>query len=63
MLRRIRSGTNKFFSRAGMEILFKNVIQVITTYAMSVFLLPLEMGRETERAKNGFWWGYDGRKK
>lgn len=57
---RIKSWTNKFLSRVGKEILLKNVIQAIPTYALSVFLIPLEMGREIERIMNGFWWGCEG---
>lgn len=60
ILGRIRSWTNRFLSKAGREILLKNVIQAIPTYAMSVFLLPLEMGREIERIMNGYWWGCEG---
>ncbi|XP_019158461.1 PREDICTED: uncharacterized protein LOC109155197 [Ipomoea nil] len=31
--------------------------KAIPTYAMSVFLLPMVLGREIERILNGFWWG------
>lgn len=36
----IHSWNNKFLSRAGREILLKNVIQAVPIYEMSVFLLP-----------------------
>jgi len=57
---RIKSWTNKFLSRAGKEVLLKNVIQSIPTYALSVFLLPLELGRDIEKVMNSFWWGCEG---
>lgn len=57
---RIKSWTNKFLSRAGKEVLLKNVIQSIPNYALSVFLVPLELGREIERVMNSFWWGCEG---
>ncbi|XP_019172068.1 PREDICTED: uncharacterized protein LOC109167502 [Ipomoea nil] len=57
---RIKSWTHKFLSRAGKEILLKNVIQAIPTFAMSVFLLPIEMGKDIERTMNSFWWGCTG---
>lgn len=60
---RIGSWKNKFLSKAGREVLVKNVIQSIPTYAMSVFLLPIELCKEIERAMNGFWWGCEGSSK
>lgn len=57
---RIQSWNSKFLSRAGREILLKNVIQSIPTYAMSVFLLPVGLCEEIERVMNGYWWGCEG---
>ncbi|XP_031098254.1 uncharacterized protein LOC116002292 [Ipomoea triloba] len=59
ILGRIKSWTNRFLSRAGKEILLKNVIQSMPNYVMIVFLIPVEMGRKIEHAMNGFLWGYD----
>lgn len=56
---RIKSWNGKFLSRAGREILMKNVVQAIPTYAMSVFLLPSELCHEIEIAMNGYWWNVD----
>ncbi|KAM6569414.1 hypothetical protein CsatB_017399 [Cannabis sativa] len=46
----------KFLSRAGKEILIKTVAQSLPSYAMSVFLLPLDITRDMEKAMNKFWW-------
>lgn len=53
---RIKSWNNKFLSRAGREILIKNVLQAIPTYAMSIFHLPMTLCRSIEIALNDFWW-------
>ncbi|XP_031096851.1 uncharacterized protein LOC116001092 [Ipomoea triloba] len=60
---RIKSWTHKFLSRAGREILLKNVLQAIPTFAMSVFLLPIELCKEIERIMNSFWWGCEGKER
>lgn len=39
------------------EILLKNIIQVIPTFAMSVFMLPRELSKDIEKIMNSFWWG------
>lgn len=57
---RIKGWTHKFLSRAGREVLLKNVIQAVPTFAMRVFLLPAEMGKDIERTMNSFWWGCKG---
>lgn len=57
---RIKGWNNRFLSRDGREILLKNVVQAISTFAMSVFLIPLETCKENERAMNGYWWGCEG---
>ncbi|XP_031101993.1 uncharacterized protein LOC116005900 [Ipomoea triloba] len=53
---RIKSWNNKFLSRAGREVLIKNVLQAIPTYAMSIFHLPKTLCRSIEIALNDFWW-------
>lgn len=54
VLGKIRSWNNRFLSR---EIILKNVVQAIPTFAMSVFLIPLEMRKEIKKIMNGYWWG------
>lgn len=38
------------------EILIKSVVQALPTYAMNVFLLPLDTVRKIERSLSKFWW-------
>lgn len=59
---RIKAWTHIFLSRVGREIILKNVIHDIPTFAMSVFLLPIEMGKDIERTMNNFWRGYEGKR-
>uniref|UniRef100_A0A803NP78 Reverse transcriptase domain-containing protein n=1 Tax=Cannabis sativa TaxID=3483 RepID=A0A803NP78_CANSA len=56
IINRINSWNGKFLSRAGKEILLKTVIQSLQTYAMSVFLIPLETYHEIEKIMENFWW-------
>ncbi|XP_062104307.1 uncharacterized mitochondrial protein AtMg00310-like [Humulus lupulus] len=43
-------------SKAGKEILLKTVVQALPNYAMSVFLLPLDMCKDMERMMSKYWW-------
>lgn len=56
---RVRDGVQawdgKFLSKGGKEILIKTMTQAILNYAMSVFLLLLEMCREMEMSMCKFW--------
>ncbi|KAM6553480.1 hypothetical protein CsatB_014242 [Cannabis sativa] len=56
IINRLNSWNGKFLSRAGKEVLLKSVIQSLPTYAMSVFLLPLETCHEIEKLMDNFWW-------
>ncbi|KAM6568955.1 hypothetical protein CsatB_016940 [Cannabis sativa] len=56
IINRLNSWNGKFLSRAGKEVLLKSVIQSLPTYAMSVFLLPLETCQEIEKIMANFWW-------
>lgn len=59
IIHRMQNWTNRFLTKAGREILLKNVIQAIPLHAMSLFLLPKELISELERAMNSFWWKGD----
>lgn len=54
---RLKSWKDRWISQAGREILIKSVAQTLPSYAMSVFLLPLEITRDIERSLTKFWWG------
>uniref|UniRef100_A0A803NT91 Reverse transcriptase n=1 Tax=Cannabis sativa TaxID=3483 RepID=A0A803NT91_CANSA len=54
--KRIEGWEMKFLSRAGKEVLIKTVAQSLPSYAMSIFLLPLDITRDMEKAMNKFWW-------
>lgn len=56
IINRLNSWNGKFLSRAGKEVLLKSVIQSLPTYAMSVFLLPLETCQEIKKIMANFWW-------
>lgn len=53
---RIKNWDNKFISRSGKELLVKSVAQALPVYAMNVFIFPLEITQEIERALSKFWW-------
>lgn len=57
MWNRIHSWNHIFLSRIGKEVLFKAVAQAIPNYAMSVFLLPLDLCRDIDKMMNSYWWG------
>ncbi|XP_062099802.1 uncharacterized protein LOC133805647 [Humulus lupulus] len=60
---RIERWEGRFLSKAGKEILLKNVAQALPNYAMSVFLLPLELSRDLERRMCKYWWQSSSSKK
>lgn len=53
---RVNSWKEKWVSQAGREVLIKNVAQTLPSYAMSVFLLPLEITKDFERSLTRYWW-------
>lgn len=53
---KIRSWDNKFVSKLGKEMLIKTVAQALPSYAMSVFLLPVEIIKDFERSLSKYWW-------
>uniref|UniRef100_A0A803NLX6 Reverse transcriptase domain-containing protein n=1 Tax=Cannabis sativa TaxID=3483 RepID=A0A803NLX6_CANSA len=46
----------RMLSRAGKEVLLKSVAQALPSYAMNVFLLPVDTCKELERLMAKFWW-------
>ncbi|KAM6561714.1 hypothetical protein CsatA_030953 [Cannabis sativa] len=56
MRKKIQSWEGKFLSKAGKELLIKTVAQSLPSYAMNVFLLPVETCQEMEQLMCKFWW-------
>lgn len=52
----VRSWDMRFISRAGKEVLIKHVAQTLPSFAMSVFLLPLDITKDIERSLVKYWW-------
>ena len=46
---RVRSWDEKILTKGGKKILLKTFAQAIPNYAMSIFLLPLEMCKDVEK--------------
>lgn len=55
--KRINGWGEKTLSRAGKEVLIKAVLQSISSYIMSCFLLPGYLIKAIESAIKAFWWG------
>lgn len=53
---RVKSWDGKYISRSGKEILIKSVAHALPTYAMNVFLLPLEITKNIEKTLSNYWW-------
>ncbi|XP_019159670.1 PREDICTED: uncharacterized protein LOC109156271 [Ipomoea nil] len=56
ILAKVRTWNARFLSRAGREVLLKNVIQALPSYAMMVFLLPQGTCRDIETLMKEYWW-------
>uniref|UniRef100_A0A803PW73 Reverse transcriptase n=1 Tax=Cannabis sativa TaxID=3483 RepID=A0A803PW73_CANSA len=54
--KRLQSWEGKLLLKGGKEVLIKSVVQALPSYAMNVFLLPLEISNDIERAMCKFWW-------
>lgn len=54
--KRVRSWDRKIISKSRKEILIKSVAQALPSFAMSVFLLPLEITKDFEIPLSKFWW-------
>lgn len=53
---RIQKWNGKLLNKGGKKVLLKTITQSIPNYAMSVFLLLIEMCRDMERMMCKFWW-------
>lgn len=51
---RLQSWDDRWFSQAGKEILVKTVVQVVPSYTMSVFLIPLKVIHDLEKLFSKF---------
>lgn len=49
VMKRIQSWDSRWLSKGGKEVLIKNVAQTLPTFAISVFLLPMEITKDIER--------------
>nr|DAD19321.1 TPA_asm: hypothetical protein HUJ06_020784 [Nelumbo nucifera] len=54
---RLQGWKSKLLSRTSKEILIKSVAQVVPSYCMSTFMIPVSLNKELERMMNSFWWG------
>lgn len=54
--KRVASWDGKLISKGGKEALIKSVAQMLPSYAMSVFLLPLGITKDIERSMALYWW-------
>uniref|UniRef100_A0A803PDH6 Uncharacterized protein n=1 Tax=Cannabis sativa TaxID=3483 RepID=A0A803PDH6_CANSA len=50
------SWEGRLLSKAGREVLLKTVAQALPSYAMSVFLLPLDTCSALESMMSKYWW-------
>lgn len=53
---RIQGWNTKLLSRAGNDVLLKNVAPAIQSYCMTCFLLPKSLCRDIEKLMNAYWW-------
>lgn len=57
MKERIRSWDSRVIvSKSGKEVLIKSAAQSLPVFAMSVFLLPVEIIKDIERSLAKYWW-------
>ena len=59
---RTQGWDKKTLSKGGKEVLLKTVAQTLPNYAMSVFLLPLDLCQQLERLMCKFWWKTNSKK-
>ena len=61
--RKLQGWEGKLLSQAGIEVLIKAIAQIIPTYAMGCFKLPLSLCHEIEAMVKKFFWGEQGDKR
>ncbi|KAL8101648.1 hypothetical protein AgCh_033517 [Apium graveolens] len=54
--KRVASWDGKLISKGGKEVVIKLVAQTLPSYAMSVFLLPIEITKDIEKSMARYWW-------
>uniref|UniRef100_A0A803PF85 RNase H type-1 domain-containing protein n=1 Tax=Cannabis sativa TaxID=3483 RepID=A0A803PF85_CANSA len=59
--KRLQGWEGKLLSKVGKEVLVKSVAQALPSYAMSVFLLPIEITRDIKKMITRFWWQSSGK--
>ncbi|CAJ2636955.1 unnamed protein product [Trifolium pratense] len=57
--KKINSWSSRCLSQAGREVMIKSVLQSISSYIMSIFLIPHSLSDEIEKMMNSFWWGHN----
>jgi hypothetical protein len=57
IIKRLEGWKEKILSMGGKEILLKAVIQSLSVYAMLVFNIPKNLGKQITDAMASFWWG------
>lgn len=55
--KRVMGWKEKNISKAGREVLIKNVAQAIPTYSMSLFKIPKTICDRINSALSKYWWG------
>ncbi|XP_074326877.1 uncharacterized protein LOC141664822 [Apium graveolens] len=56
VMTKVQRWDGRWISKGGKEVLIKQVAQTIPSFAMNVFLLPLEITKEIERVLSKYWW-------
>jgi hypothetical protein len=57
--KKINSWSSKCLSQASREVLERSVLQAITSYILSIFLIPIIVSYDIENILNLFWWGHN----
>jgi hypothetical protein len=57
--KKINSWSSKCLSQASREVLERSVLQAITSYIMSMFLVSITVSYDIENILSLFWWGHN----